>query len=250
MAKLTAPAPTAEVNDNLKYGEPTKDYTDLVEREWYAIGYDKRYNEPRWVSYRLTSLEVLWEIGLSRSEFTFIEDPRVRGGTACTHDYTHSGYDRGHIAPAGDMMFSRKALHDSFYMSNICPQVPNFNRGVWKDLESWIRRLAKREGSIIVVAGPVLPTNLCEAVKGKWIGRYHKVFVPTAFYKVVLDDTPPRKAIGFVLPNESTDKSFTCFSCSVDEVENLTNMNFFSTLEDAEQAVIESEHNPSKWDFR
>ena len=67
----------------------------------------------------------------------FQADPKVRGAKAYPSDYTRSGYDRGHMAPAGDMKWSETAMQESFYMSNVCPQNRNLNRGDWKDLEEF-----------------------------------------------------------------------------------------------------------------
>ena len=68
----------------------------------------------------------------------------MRSPQTSTGDYTKSGYDRGHMAPAADMKWNKQAMEESFYMSNICPQNPNLNRGDWNDLEEKSRQMAKK----------------------------------------------------------------------------------------------------------
>ena len=108
----------------------------------------------------------------------FLPDPDVRGAKAYSNDYTKSGYDRGHMAPAADMKWSKQAMAESFYMSNICPQNPNLNRGDWNDLEEKSRQWAKKYGAVYIACGPVYDHG-----KPKRIGN-NKVAVPDAFYKV------------------------------------------------------------------
>ena len=106
-------------------------------------------------------------------------------------------------------------------MSNMSPQKPAFNRGIWKDLEALVRHFAIKEEKIVVVTGPILPKE-----KTLTIGA-NKVTVPTHYYKVILDLTPPRKMIGFILPNEGSDKPLAAFAVTVDEVEKATGLDFF-----------------------
>ena len=101
----------------------------------------------------------------------------VTTGSAHSSDYTKSGYDRGHLCPAADMDFNPVAMEESFFMSNISPQAPEFNRGIWKDLETEVRNWAKKEKKIYVVTGPVFRDN-----KGT-IGE-DKVTVPGYFFKI------------------------------------------------------------------
>ena len=113
----------------------------------------------------------------------FRPDPAVPTGSATPQDYTRSGYDRGHLAPAADMSFSAKAMSESFYMSNMSPQAPQFNRGIWSKLEKQVRHFATKEKRIVVVTGPILP-----AEKNITIGA-NKVTVPQYYYKVIYDTT-------------------------------------------------------------
>ena len=126
-------------------------------------------------------------------------------------------------------------MRESFYMSNMSPQIPAFNRGIWAALEQWCRDKAKRETNIVIVTGPIVITNdLCNRI-GK-----HGVVVPSAFYKVVLDETPPYKMIGFILPNSGSKMPLECFVVSVDEVEERVGLDFFKELPDELEEALES----------
>ncbi len=157
----------------------------------------------------------------------------VSTGSAKSSDYTKSGYDRGHLCPAADMGFSPTSMEESFLMSNISPQAPDFNRGIWKELETEVRKWAKKEHQIYVVTGPVFKDN-----KGT-IGA-DKVLVPGYFFKIIYEETDEPKIIAFVFPNRKSDRPLTDFTVSVDEAEKLTGFDFFSQLPDELEAKLES----------
>ena len=228
--------------DNLDRGVPSEDY-EIIEREGYSLGYDESVEQARWVSYRLTVHEVTNKV-ISRTN-NFRSDPMVSTGSASVEDYRRSGYDRGHLAPAGDMAFSAMVMSDSFYMSNMSPQKPAFNRGVWKRLEEFVRNVAVAEESIVVVTGGVFVDDETPVFIGG-----NKVRVPEFFYKVIFDETPPLKAIGFILPNDGSKKSLEKFAQSVDEVEEATGLDFFNALPLDEQKRLESKSNASDWVWR
>ena len=145
------------------------------------------------------------------------------------------------LAPAADMAFSVQTMADSFFMSNMSPQKPAFNRGIWKRLEEQVRQIAIREKAIYVVTGPILPKK-----KTVTIGA-NQVTVPTHYYKVIFDLTPPRKMIGFILPNEGSDRPLEDFAVTVDVVEKATGLDFFSSLPQAVQKRLESTISISAW---
>lgn len=228
--------------DNLDLGVPGA-CDQIVHREGYALGYSERYEQALWVSYRLTKDEVMSRKA-SRQE-AFYPDPEIRTGSATLEDYRGSGYDRGHLAPAGDMHSSEKLMLESFSMANMSPQVADFNRGIWSKLEQAVRRFAYSEGSVFVVTGPVFDA----AARPKTIGA-NKVRVPEAFYKVVYDETPPSKMIAFIIPNRGSDRDILEYVVSVDEVEKATGLDFFSRLPEEVQAALESKSDASLWSFR
>ena len=196
----------------------------------YSLLYNEQHENPKWIAYELTASETLRAYERTNK---FLEDPFVSSGTADDFDYKGSGFDRGHLAPAADMGWSEVTMKESFYYSNMSPQLPGFNRGIWKKLEEQVRDWAQDYESIYVVTGPVLKDGL------PVIG-HNKVSVPEYFYKVILDYTlPDIKAIGFILANESSNEPLNHFAVSVDSVERFTGINFFHQLPDNQEIELE-----------
>ena len=226
--------------DNLALGIPGKCDT-LIDRPGYALGYIEYHEQAAFVIYKLTAREALTKEAQRTNRFR--RDPEIPTGSATTADYRRSGYDRGHLAPAADMAFSVQTMADSFFMSNMSPQKPAFNRGIWKRLEEQVRQIAIREKAIYVVTGPILPKK-----KTVTIGA-NQVTVPTHYYKVIFDLTPPRKMIGFILPNEGSDRPLEDFAVTVDVVEKATGLDFFSALPKAVQERLECTISVSAWEL-
>lgn len=205
----------------------------ILKRKGYTLSYNADYKTPQWVAWELTKKETKGKEGRTDK---FLADPDVRGAKAYTSDYAKSGYDRGHMAPAADMKWSKQAMEESFYLSNICPQNPNLNRGDWNDLEEKSRQWAKKHGVIYIACGPIYDTK-----RPKRIGN-NKVAVPDAFYKVVLiNDKKNPQAIGFIFPNKAGHKPLKKYIVSVDSVEKRTNIDFFPALPDEIENRIEAE---------
>lgn len=217
--------------DNLSFGVPGKADT-IIDRPGYALGYSEYHEQAAWVIYIMTREEATTKNAQRTNKFR--SDPEIPTGSASPADYRRSGYDRGHLAPAADMAFSQQTMADSFFMSNMSPQKPAFNRGIWKDLEALVRQIAIKERKIVVVTGPILPKE-----KTLTIGT-NRVTVPTHYYKVIFDLTPPYKMIGFILPNEGSDKPLHSFAVTVDAVEKATGLDFFSKLPKQLQEKLES----------
>lgn len=211
----------------------------VITHKGYTVSYNYDWKIPNWVAYELTDLEVQGEV--PRYD-RFKPDPMVpQGATATTNDYKHSGYDRGHMAPAADMKWDEHVMKESFYLSNICPQNPNLNGGVWKDLEEQVRDLASQKGKIFVACGPIVNDM------SNTIGE-NKVVVPQAFYKVLLqEENGEIHTIGFVYENVSGRKPMSTYAMTVDEVENLTNIDFFPSLPNKIENKVEAEVDFSKW---
>ena len=201
----------------------------IIKHRGYTLSYNSRYKQANWVAYLLTSDETVKRF--QRGEF-FAPDPLIPG-TDFSIDYQKSGYDRGHLAPAADMGYSMETMVQSFFFSNISPQVPRFNRGVWKKLEMQVRKWAVEFDSLYIVTGPIFSESM------KFIGP-HRVAVPKAYYKVILDNHRGKeKMIGFILNNDGDLNSFQSFVVSVDSVEMITGIDFFSNLEDVLESKIE-----------
>lgn len=213
---------------------------DVITHFAFTLSYNEEHEQANWITYELTEEET--NARYKRTD-KFIPDSSVKTGTANDTDYRGSGYDRGHLAPAGDMAWSSTALMESFYYCNISPQVPSFNRGIWKKLEALVRKWAKEEKLVFVVTGPVLENNL------PTIGP-DKVSVPRYFYKVILDYREPViKGIGFVIPNKASSEPLQNYSVTINRVENLTGIDFFPSLPDDQEEAIESTLNLNIWNF-
>ncbi len=221
---------------------PISPYNDQIVRHTaYTLGYSEANEQARWVGYYLTSQEVN---GSEKRKDNFRSDPSVSTGSASLADYKGSGYDRGHLAPAADMKLNSTYMFESFYMSNMSPQEPGFNRGVWKNLESAVRGMALQNQAVYVITGPIFTSN-----KGT-IGL-NRVTVPGYYYKVILDYSgEEHKAIGFILPNSKSSSSLSSFAMSVDEVERRTGLDFFSAIPDDEEVKLESSFDFSEWNVK
>jgi endonuclease G len=230
---ITANTAFAKSTDYLPF--PAK---DLIRHTYYTLSYNENYEQANWVYYTLTDSMVL--NGTEERSNSFKMDGLVKTGSAKSSDYTKTGYDRGHLCPAGDMGFSLKAMQESFMMSNISPQTPDFNRGIWKELETEVRQWAKKEHKIIVVTGPVFKDS-----KGS-IGK-EEVLVPGYFFKIIYDTTGEPKIIAFLLPNEKSDRPITDFAVTIDEAEKMTGFDFFSQLPDTLETKLEAKVELAGW---
>lgn len=203
---------------------------NIVSHTGYSLLYNERHEQANWVAYDLTKEETNKQFDRTDK---FIADPKVKTGTANYKDYVGSGYDMGHLAPAADMGWSATTMAESFYYSNMSPQIPGFNRGIWKKLEELVRNWAIANNAVYIVTGPVLSNNL------KTIGA-NKVSVPDYFYKVILDYSEPSiKGIGFIIPNTGSSEQLQDFALSIDSVEKHTGIDFFPLLPDEQEEIIE-----------
>lgn len=220
--------------------------TQLAKYTGFDISYSTKYKNPEWVSYVLTKEMVQTDAAERNSSFR--KDANVTG-TAENTDYTNSGYDRGHLVPAEDMSYSEKTMYESFYMTNVSPQDPSFNRGIWKSLEDKVRKWASENKKLYIISGPVLPKRVSSTLE--YIGKSSDVLVPKKFYKVILDaENPSRKGIAFVFNNGANAKTLKEYACSIDEVETLTGLNFFPEMSAQDEALLEAQFDYSLWDTK
>jgi len=225
--------------DNLEIPSVSPD-EKVIRHTGYSLIFNGTYKEANWVAYELTKEETT---KLYERNNKFVTDPMVKTGTATDKDYAGSGYDKGHLAPAADMEWSATAMDESFYYSNMSPQVPGFNRGIWKKLEELVRSWAIEYNSVYIVTGPVLTKGLPS------IGP-DNVAVPRYFYKVILNYTETdMKGIGFIIPNASSGELLQKFSVTIDSVEKFTGIDFFPLLPDIEEKAIESTVDINSWDW-
>jgi len=211
----------------------------IVSHTGFTLSYSEEHEQAEWVAYELTKDELR---GAVERTDNFRADPNIDSESASLSDYRGSGYDRGHLAPAADFSWSEKAMSDTFYFSNMSPQKPGFNRGIWRSLESLVREWAIRDEALLVVTGPVL-----REVNYRTIGA-NDVSIPKYYYKVLLDiEEPELKGIGFILPHESSSDSLSSFAVSIDEVEQITGIDFYHAIEDSLEERLESSYNRTLW---
>ena len=214
------------------------DHDIILKRLAYITSYDKTNKIPKWVAWHLTSDHTS---GDQRRLSNFIVDDEVPFPRAELVDYKGSGYDRGHMCPAGDNKWGFEPMKESFYLTNICPQDNNLNCGDWNELEIACRDWANKYGDIYIVAGPILYKG-----KHKTIGP-NKVTVPEAFFKVVLCMNGTPKAIGFIYKNQPCNNPQSSYVNSIDQVERITGFDFFPNLPDEIEEIVESKANLSEW---
>ncbi|MDD2962199.1 MAG: DNA/RNA non-specific endonuclease [Muribaculaceae bacterium] len=215
---------------------------EVVEREYpgHRLYFNNELHIPNCVSYEITASETDGNIPRAKK----FENDESLTTSAFPKDYTRSGYDRGHMAPAGDMKWDSKAMDATFLMSNICPQNKSLNTGAWHKLERKVREWAIKDSAIIVVCGPIISDNM------KRIGET-KVAVPEHFFKVLLAPYNNNiKAIGFIFDNAPCHKSLEKYAVSVDSIETLTRYDFFYNLPEDIENNVESKCNFKQWNIR
>ena len=231
-------------SNNIEIPVSAKGNRELIfKRKNYTLSFNKETNIPNWVAWQLDKKKLTERV--SRKGFNFRPDPDIAKSKAVvTQDYAHSGYDRGHMCPAGDSRWDGQAMTESFYMTNICPQHPNLNGGDWHELEQACRRWAL-EGRLYIVCGPILYK------KGtpQYIGKEHKIRVPEAFFKVILTGVEKGKprAIGFIYKNTAGNRPLDSYVNSIDQVERITGLDFFSELPDEIENRVEKAFNLKEW---
>lgn len=238
-----APAEATETKGDIEGLEIPAQLTDRKEAILRRTGYTVSYNEdlliPNWVAWHLTSDRLTGPA--KRKGISFMEDTEAPGALVNTHDYARSGFDRGHMCPAGDNKWSQQAMRESFLLTNICPQAPSLNRGDWNEMEIQCRKWAETYGDIYIVAGPILYRG-----HHKQIGA-HRVTVPEAFFKVVLCMKGEPKAIGFIYKNGDGNRPKGDYVNTVDEVERITGIDFFPSLPDETERRVEAKASLDEW---
>lgn len=211
----------------------------VVRHAGYTVSYNKNWRLPNWVAYELTRQETQ---GSEKRNNRFVADPLITTILATNGDYLRSGYDKGHMAPAADMKWSSTAMKESFYFSNICPQHPELNRRKWKDLETKIRDWAIADSAIIIICGPVI------GQQSQTIGK-NRITVPEKFFKIVLAPyAKPMRAIAFLFDNQRAVAPLPSYVVTVDSIEHLTGMDFFSPLPNSIENKIEAQSDFGQWD--
>lgn len=223
----------------------------VIEHMGYTVSYNQSMLIPNWVAYVLDIYGVRGDV--KRTD-NFCLDPDIIGPQAELSDYRNSGYDRGHMAPAGDMKWSSQAMEESFYLSNMCPQLHNLNNGDWKELEELLRTLTDTYPKLYIVSGPIV-----EKKNPKTIGA-NRVVVPDKFFKAVvaqrslldnaLGGAEEYTAIGFVFPHVAGHKPLKAYACTIDSLEKVIGMDLFHNLDDKIEKAIEKQYSLSDWNIK
>jgi endonuclease G len=216
---------------------------ELIKHNYYTLSYISDYQNAEWTAYELIGAWLDLPNGEKRQGFKSDPASEVEANSS---DYNYSGYDRGHLVPAHDMNFNREAMMESFYMTNISPQVPHFNRGVWKRLEGRVRKWAIAEKRLFIITGTLFGDNAKKSRVSKK-GPY----IPQGFYKIILDyDCPRTKGIAFMFRNEATDEPLESFVTTIDVIEAKTGLDFFPNLTKEEEIKLEGHSNSKLWAFK
>ena len=195
---------------------------------------------PNCVAYEIIESETTGDEPRKKS----FEADHTIDGCAESSDYRNSGYDRGHMAPAADMKWSKEAMEESFLMTNICPQVKSLNSGIWHRLEQRVREWAARDSSIIVVCGPIFTPGKPVEQIGE-IG----VAVPHRFFKALY--APGRNiGIAFIFDNDKVKGELRKYAVTIDSVERETGLDLFYNLPDDIENEVENQCNYKLWEKR
>lgn len=230
-------------NDNIKSDHnfnflPSTTTGAIYRKNTYTLSYSEAYEQAEWVAYVLKASDIK-DVDFKRPYFEV--DDTILTGAAHWRNYKKSGYNKGHLCPAGDRRASLEAYEETFLTSNIAPQKYDFNAGIWNRLEQKVRYWAKKQDSIYVVTGGVLSSDL------ETIG-YENVAVPKYFYKILLSKDQ-NKMIGFLIPHQESNKPLYSYITAVDKIEEMTGIDFFPNLEDSLENQLESKTDYKNWEF-
>lgn len=212
----------------------------LISHSSMTMFYDEKYGQSRWVVHMI--LPAIKDGVQSRTN-DFRKDSMVISGTPGKEDYFNSGYDRGHLAPSADFRWSKRALSESYYYSNMSPQKPEFNRGKWAQLEDFVRQYVMESNDpVFVVTGGVLEDSL------KTIGKEKIISVPKHYYKMVVDlNGKEKKGIAFLMLNGTNTKPIISYAVSIDSIEKVTGIDFFASFPDSLEDRIEKMNAIDSW---
>lgn len=238
--RYSTPADDATKTEVPSYFVPSSTTGEVVNHDHYSLSYSEVHEQAEWVIYMLKKSHLTYD---DRERPDFIGDPFIDSKSASWRNYKGSGYDRGHLCPAGDRRFSEMAYRETFYTSNISPQDPEFNAGIWNDLEKQVRIWTKRYGELFIATAGVLENRL------ETIGD-ENVAVPRYYYKIVARGSEQDlSVIAFLIPNRLENGTLENYMVSIDRIEELTGLDFFNALPGEIEREIESGIDQGDWRF-
>lgn len=204
--------------------------TQTVNYTHYTLCYEPEFRQSSWVKYRLTQRQIY---GRQRRTNDYRMDPQIKD-PVMGYDYSGSGYDRGHLLPAAAMKLDYQSMSETFYMTNMSPQVgTGFNRHIWSWIERDARNLVKQYGDAHVITAPILYSGLPRIASD--------VSIPEWFYKIVYFPED-QQVKAFLIENKAhQDVAVDDFVVTVDELELLTGFDFFAELPDDIEESMESQ---------
>lgn len=235
---------------NFPLGAPELNY-DIVDSTAlfcygkYAVQYNTSTKTPVWESHVLQKSDFTKNNYVERTN-DFREDENIKNNEVSSKpsDYTRTGYDRGHLAPAGDFAYNEKYMSESFIMTNIAPQAPQNNRGNWSHLEQSIRKLLKSKNvnELYVTTGILYYQNNKDKNSNGTLGEFNGIKIPTHFYKIIIEPQSGYSA-AYLIPNTNQDGSnhFSNYLIKISDLEKITQINFHPNLDKQQSQVIEVE---------
>ncbi len=241
-------------NDLKEYGLPSvSDNEELIWHSSMVLVYDEQHEMAKWVAHILLSdvtrgsvsrtndfrPDSLVKTGSTIEEDYFLKHLQADG----TYKYDGYGYDRGHLAPSADFRWSERALSESYLYSNIAPQLPEFNRNKWADIENFVRAYMYRypKSQLFVVTGPVLNDELPKLERSP-----NRVSIPEQYYKVIMD-FEAKRGMAFLVPHKNLIYPPEYYAITIDSLEEITGINFFHTLSNEDESKIEAKINIEAW---
>jgi len=217
---------------------------EIITRTGFSFRFNPDHKLSDWVVYMICRERIANPVTIRKDNFR--PDPAVRTGTAAAADYKGTEFDRGHLAPCSDMLWSESAMYESSLLSNIAPHLATFHQagGIWYKLEDLVKVWAMVYDTLYIISGPALK----QEIRGT-IGK-NKVSVPEYFYKVILNYTQDRiEGIGFIMPHETVKSGnpLSHYAVPIDSVQSFTGINFFPLLPEPQQQYIESRLCESCW---
>ena len=224
-----------------KYGLPSETY---LEHKAYIFEYSEEHEQAKWVSHIITP-DIAGQ-GFRRTD-DFRVDSLVTTGSAEQTDYFNYypnrrqkeqfegfGYDRGHLAPSADFRWSREAVSESYFYSNMSPQHEDFNRKIWADLEATLRKyVIANNVSLAIITAPILNDDLPKITQSP-----NGVSIPSQFIKVAYD-AENKRSIAFLMDNKLLLNPPSYYALSVDELEAITGYNYFPNIDEAVESTFD-----------
>lgn len=219
--------------------------SEIVEHKFYSLDYNEEHEIPNWVAYNLKNSHL--KSCTKRPRGGLKEDDLVSTGSATDSDYKGSGYDRGHMVPAGDMKHSRTAMRETFYASNFTPQPSRFNQQIWNQLENVVRSWAYNYGDIRIVSGPFIDPGM------RTIGRQNTVSVPRRYYKSVARYNQASNSwitVSYLIPTNYRSKNLHDYVISTDELEAELGYRVFPDISREEKSNYSRNNWPLNLSYR